>query len=143
MHLRYRSAGHGGVIEAGKYFVQRLIESALDAGNGHSRIERRHAVLQPGQFVGNIGGQQVAPGGEHLAELDKNRPQALQGFAQALAAWRVQVAPPAQNTRCATQQGLLKAVEDEFVQAITQHNPDDEDAAKQAPHGAALSAACA
>ena len=38
--------------------------------------ERRHPVLQLGELVGDVGRQQVAPGRQHLAELDEDRPQA-------------------------------------------------------------------
>ena len=40
--------------------------------------ERRHAVLQLGELVGEVGRQQVAPRRQHLAELDEDRPEALE-----------------------------------------------------------------
>jgi hypothetical protein len=58
-----------------------------------SESKRRHAVLQTGQFVGDIERQQVAPGRQDLPELDKDRPQALQRLAQAHAPWCIQPAP--------------------------------------------------
>ena len=54
--------------------------------------KRRHAVLQPGELVGDVGRQEVAPGREHLAELDEDRAEPLEAQAQALAARRVEPA---------------------------------------------------
>ena len=54
--------------------------------------ERRHAVLQLRELVGDVGRQQVAPRREHLAELDEDRAELLERQAQPLAA---RAAPPA------------------------------------------------
>ena len=66
-----------------KTCVDRL---AVDARQRRDHLfgrERRHAVLQLGELVGDVERQQVAPRREHLAELDEDRPQLLQGEAQA------------------------------------------------------------
>ncbi len=65
-------AGHGHLVKLRKNRVQRFAKSAFDGGHGHGAGERRHAVLQVRQLVGNVGRQQVAPGGEHLAEFDED-----------------------------------------------------------------------
>jgi hypothetical protein len=79
-------------------------------GDRHARRKRRHAVLQQGQFVGDVGRQQVAPGRQHLAELDEDRPEVLQRLAQALAARRRQVAPHGGDARHQPQPGCWKLV---------------------------------
>ena len=93
VHLRDRGAGHRLALEAGEDRVDRPAEGALDGRDGHAGIERRHPVLQPRQFVGDVGRQQVAPGRQHLAELHEDRAQVFQRLAQALAARRAQIAP--------------------------------------------------
>jgi hypothetical protein len=55
--------------------------------------------LQAGKFVGDILRQQVAPGRQHLAELDEDRTQSLQRLAQALAARRLKIAPHRHDAR--------------------------------------------
>ena len=57
---------------------QRPAEAARDGGARLAAGERRHPVLQLGQFVGDIGRQQVAARGQRLAELHEDRPQFLQ-----------------------------------------------------------------
>ena len=74
------------------------------------------------------GGQQVAAGRQHLAELDEDRAQVLQRHAQALAARRRRGRGRTDRTRAsARSQGRLEAGEDQLVQAVAQGHPDDED----------------
>src|SRR5690606_20688274 len=61
----------------------------LDALARLGRGEGRNLVLQEGQLGGDVIGQQVAAGGEDLAELDEHRPQVLEGQTQAGAAAEV------------------------------------------------------
>ena len=75
--------GDGLAAELGKGLLQPHLQPALDLGYGLIGRERRNPVLQQGQFVGDVGRQQVAPGGQHLAELHEDRPQALEGHPQA------------------------------------------------------------
>jgi hypothetical protein len=42
----------------------------------------RRVVLQPGQLGDELRRQQIAPGGQHLAELDERDPAVLQGQPQ-------------------------------------------------------------
>ena len=48
--------------------------------------ERRHAVLQLGELVGDVGRQQVAPGRQRLAELHEDRAEFLEREPDPLAA---------------------------------------------------------
>ena len=49
-------------------------------------VERRYAVLEFRQLVGDVRRQQIAPGRQGLAEFDEDRPQLLERQAQPLAA---------------------------------------------------------
>ena len=93
VHLRDRGAGHRLGLEAGEDLLDRPAERRLDQGASLRRRERRHPVLQLGEFVGDVLGQQVATGRQHLAELDEDRAQMLQRHAQPVAARRVEAAP--------------------------------------------------
>ena len=98
VHLGNRGAGHGCAIKADKDLVQRLAEIALNGVDGNLRIKRWHTVLQLGQLLGHIRWHQVTACGQHLPKLHKNRPQLLQRFSQALAAWGLQLAANRQHT---------------------------------------------
>ncbi|CAM5213543.1 hypothetical protein CDEF62S_05792 [Castellaniella defragrans] len=67
MHLRDRGRGHGIALELREQHSGRLTQGFFDDGGGLVGRERRHLVLQAGQFVGDILGDQIAPGGEDLA----------------------------------------------------------------------------
>ena len=72
-----------------KYRIHRFLKGTLDGGNGHTGVKRRYAVLQQQrQFVGDVGRQQVAARGQHLAKLHEDGAQLLQRLAQALAPGR-------------------------------------------------------
>ena len=73
MHLRNRCAGHRHPVKAAENFIHTPAEGAFNRSHRHIRGEWRHLVLQLGQFIGDVVGQQVAPGRQHLAEFDKNR----------------------------------------------------------------------
>ena len=79
----------------------------VDVGHDKPRdlaIERCHPVLQVGQFLGDVAGHQVTTGGQDLPELDEDRPERFQRFAQTDGAWLAEVpttcveAQPAGNT---------------------------------------------
>jgi len=61
VHLSDGGTGHRRLLKTGKNTVKGPAESALDDGDRHSRFKRRHAVLQAGQFIRDIQGQQIAP----------------------------------------------------------------------------------
>ena len=58
-------------------------ELLLDPRTRALAVERRHPVLQQGQLFGDVGRDQVAPGGQDLAELHEDRAQFLQRQPQA------------------------------------------------------------
>ena len=108
MHLRDRGAGHRIGIELRKHRLDRPAERLLDQLARQRAGERRHAVLQPGQLVGDVGRHQVAPGGQHLAELDEDRTEPLEGQAQAHAARRIEPLADRQHTRQRAQQRVAE-----------------------------------
>jgi len=86
MHLRDRGRSQRLAVEAGVELRHRLAQRALDLGLRQRAVEGRDAVLQQRQLRRHVGRQQVAAGGEDLAELDEDRTQFLQRQAQPLAA---------------------------------------------------------
>jgi len=86
VHLRDGCRGKGRRFEAAEYVRKRPAEGFLDHGDGNFTGERRHAILQFCQLIGDVDRQQVAARRERLAELDENRPQFLERQAQPLAA---------------------------------------------------------
>ena len=100
MHLRDRGAGDRRAVERLEHLrrpaCRRARSSvAITCSDG----ERRHAVLQLRELVGDVGRQQVAPRGEHLPELDEDRAQVLEREAQPLRARRRRVAPERERAR--------------------------------------------
>ena len=88
--------------------------------------ERRHAVLQLGQLVGHVGRQQVAPGRQHLAELDEDRAQTLERLAQARATRLVEAAPDGDHARQPRTQRWRNPDERHLVHAEAQQREGDE-----------------
>ena len=86
VHLGDRGRRERRLVEALEDLGDRPAVGALDDRARLGARERRHAVLQLRELVGDVLGQQVAPGRERLAELDEDRPQPLQREADALAA---------------------------------------------------------
>ena len=86
MHLGDRGRRQRRFVEARKKFRHRLAQCRFDAGPGLVGGKWRHAVLQPCQFVGDVGREQVAARRERLAELDEDRAELLEGEAQPFAA---------------------------------------------------------
>ncbi len=93
MDLRDRRARHRRQVERPEHVGERPAEHADDRRFDLLRRERRHAILQQRELVGDVGRQQVAPRRQHLAELDEDRAEVLERTAQAHAARRRQVAP--------------------------------------------------
>ncbi|SAJ33735.1 Uncharacterised protein [Enterobacter cloacae] len=121
--LGHRGRGQRFAFEAGEDLFDLRAQLFLDALDRQLRREGRHLVLQPGQFVGDVVGQQVAAGGENLAELDEDRSEVLQRQAQARAAGQFQLAPrqpaPGQGgTEQAQPPGQHRQFEDQVVQAV-------------------------
>ena len=78
VHLRHRRAGDRLALEGFENLFHGFAVSALQCGQDLLAGKRRYPILQPGEFVGDIGRQQVAPCRQHLAELHENRAQILQ-----------------------------------------------------------------
>ena len=140
VHLRNGSAGHGLTLKVSEHLGQRLAIRTLDGGHGHLSGKRRHPVLQARQLVGDVRGQQIPPGRQHLAKLHKNRAQALQCLAQTLAAGRGQVPSHRHHPGEQPQPPMLEAGEHQLVQTVAQHHPHNKRAAPPAAqppaHGA-------
>ncbi len=77
MDLRDRSACDRRSVERLEHRVHRLAVEAGERGDHLLGWKRRDAVLQLGKLVGDVGRQEIAARGEHLAELDEDRPQVL------------------------------------------------------------------
>ena len=75
VNLGNGGAGNGCALERCKHLVNRTTKCLLNGRHSHLAGKRRHPVLQQRQLIGNICGQQITPGGQHLTEFDKNRPQ--------------------------------------------------------------------
>ncbi|MPM69353.1 hypothetical protein SDC9_116298 [bioreactor metagenome] len=139
VHLRNRRAGHRLALERHEHLIDGLAEGSLDGLHRHLRVKRRHAVLQQRQFVRNIGRHQVAPRGQHLAELHEDRAQTLQRLTQALAARGVQLAAERGEARNPAEHRILKTVQNQLIQPVAQAGPDNVEAARKPTHGAQTS----
>ncbi len=132
VHLRDRGAGHRLVLEAGEHLVEPAAEAALDLAHRQHGIERRHAVLQGGEFVGDVGRQQVAPGRKHLAELDEDRPEVFQCPTQPHAARLRQAAAERDHAHQPLQPRALQAGQDDLVQSEAKDREEDAGEAEDA-----------
>jgi hypothetical protein len=74
MDLGDRGAGHRRRIEFGKHLTGRPAIGLLDLRQGERRRERRHAILQLREFVGDVGRQQITTGGQTCPNLTKIGP---------------------------------------------------------------------
>ena len=93
MHLRHRGARNRLGLKVGECRLDGATERLFDFGACLGGRKGRHLVLQFGQFVGDVLGQQVAPCREHLPELDENRTQRLKGLPQPYGARLAEFAP--------------------------------------------------
>ncbi len=94
-----RRRGDRRGVELGIDLGDPAAEATLDLRDGVLPRKWRHPVLQQCELVGDVDGDQVAPGREHLAELDEDRPQAFERLAQSLTAGGVQLAAEPQQAR--------------------------------------------
>jgi hypothetical protein len=86
MHLRDRGGGEWFGVEAGEYISEPGGQRVFDGCDGDIAAERRHPILEFGQFVGDVERYQVAACREGLAEFDEYRPEFLQREPEPLAA---------------------------------------------------------
>src|SRR5664280_1950185 len=141
MDLSNRRARHRRSIEAREDGVDRLAERVLDDGARHGVGKRRDAILQPGQLVGDVGGQEVAPRREHLAELDEDGAEPLETQAQALAAWRRKAPAEGDDADEEANPALAKARERQLVEPEAKNRDPDDDEPGDVPHRRGGSAA--
>ena len=87
MHLGNRGRGQRGGIEGLEGLVHRTAQGLFHQAARQLPVKRLYPVLQQHQLGSNIRRHQIAAGGQHLAKLDEDRPQLLQGQAQAHPAW--------------------------------------------------------
>jgi hypothetical protein len=87
VHLCDRGGREGRLVKLREHFSHRPAVGAFDDGLGLQPRERRHAVLQFLELVGDVDRQQVASRGQRLAELHPDRPQLLECETDTLAAW--------------------------------------------------------
>ena len=125
MHLRHRGAGNGDRVELREHFPFRPAVGARERRVCKFRRERRHLVLQPRKFVGNVGRQEVAARGQQLAEFDEYRAQRFECQPQPHRARRFQPAPEQQKCEQPAQRAHALMAEDEFVEPEAQADGDD------------------
>ena len=78
VHLSDARRRHGHRIEALKSLCDGEAELRLDRLLDLRQWERRHGVLELGQFRDDVLGHDVGTGREHLPELDERRPELLE-----------------------------------------------------------------
>ena len=127
MHLRDRRRRDRPRVEGVVDLVDAPAEPAFDLGDRARAVEGWHAVLQPGEFVGDVGWHQVAPRRQHLSELHEDGTEVLERQAQAFAARCVELAPEAQQPherdQPARSEGRGGTGNGDFVEPVT---PGDE-----------------
>ncbi len=116
VNLRDRRTRHRHPLEIVEQHVDRGAERLLDQPDRHRRVERRHLVLQLGQFVRDIDRQQIAPRGQHLAELDEDRPEAFEREPQAHTRRRVELAADRGDTQQQTHTPVVDAAEHHLIE---------------------------
>jgi hypothetical protein len=119
--LRDRRARHRHPLEIVEQHVDGRAERLLDQPDGHRRIERGHLVLQLRKLVGDVHRQQIAPRGQHLAELHEDRPEAFEREPQPHARRRVELAADGGDTQQQTHAPVVDAAQHHFIEA----EPDD------------------
>jgi hypothetical protein len=134
MDLGDRGAGHRRRIEFGKDLARRPAIGLLDLRQGERRRERRHAVLQLREFVGEVGRQQIATSGHHLPELDEDRPQRLEREAQTDRRRGIEASPEMHDARDSRQPAAGLVFENHLVDAVAARNTEDFGEAEKA-HG--------
>jgi len=85
VHLGDRGSGEGFAVETLEDFGHGLFIGGIEYGYGLLGRKRRDGVLQLGEFVGDVGWQQVAARGYGLSELDEDRSEFLERETDALA----------------------------------------------------------
>ena len=74
--MEFMAAEHEDAVTG--HAILRRGDARLDGGQRQAAGKGRHAVLQLGEFIGDVHRQQIAPGRQRLAEFDEHRAQFLQ-----------------------------------------------------------------
>ena len=117
----------GRFIEIGKTLSDRLAERTLDCLARLCAGKRGNLVLQRGECIGDVIGQEIPPCRQQLAELDEDRTQFGECEYQPFAAWKlVDLRTRARNyPACPAQHAKAMRVIDHFIQAVAhQHDGD-------------------
>ncbi|RMS05948.1 hypothetical protein ALP75_204957 [Pseudomonas syringae pv. actinidiae] len=93
MHLSHRGRGQWCFVKPAEHIADTCAQLFFDQLDRHLLVERRHAVLQQHQLVGDVFGQQIAARGQQLPELDENRPKVLQCQTKTYATAQLGLAP--------------------------------------------------
>ena len=91
-------------------------------------------VLQLRELVGDVLGQQVAPGREHLAEFHEDGTELLERHAQPRAPCAPERAPEEQEADHTTQRPNPLVSEKELVETVAKTDPEDLEKAQEPPH---------
>ena len=123
----------GVVSKLANATVDRAAERLLDQRARGVAVERRDAILQQRQFLGDVRRHQVAAGRQDLPELDEDRPEFLQRQAQARAArQRRDLARRARNERAhQAQPAFGRRVVEQVVEPIAQQHAADAQCAQR------------
>jgi hypothetical protein len=84
VHLTDGRGRQGLGVEIMEDFLGITSQFFLEDGTNLLQGKRRNIVLQLGQFIEEIGGNQVGPGGKQLPQLNERRPQFLEHQPQPL-----------------------------------------------------------
>ena len=82
--LGQRAGGDGFSLEAGEQSLEGAVQFAFDRLDSQGAGEGGDVLLEIGQFLDQVLGDQVGAGAEDLSELDEGRSQVLEGHADPL-----------------------------------------------------------
>ena len=130
VHLRDRRGRERLFVELREHLFGGAAVRSLDDRARDAAVERRHAILELREFVGDVDRQQIAPRGQRLAELHEDRPQLLERETQAFAARRVAAAHrpgPRRQQEQEAQRPVQVGGAHELVEPVTHQHPLDLD----------------
>ena len=130
MHLRNRCRCEGLLIESLENGFDGLFVGAFDDGLGLFRRKRRHGVLQFGEFVGNVGRQEVTPRRDRLPELDEDRSEFLESKPDSFPQRRGPVAPSRRQVEQEPQRPQQVRFLDDVVEPVLHEHALNRDQAK-------------
>lgn len=120
MDLGNGGGSDGRFVEYGEDLAQGMTIGLFDEKPRLVSRKGRHAILELGEFFGDVSGQKVAPGGKDLPELDEDGPKVLEGHSQPHRARRAGFSPPIPGKEVKQKSDGAKEMgrEDDFVQAV-------------------------